>query len=79
MSKHSRESFCQRGDDITRTQVFVEYVIDGVEDWHAHVELSVDLLHALRTLVTFRDHLHLSLGTLDGVTLTDHHTKGAVA
>ena len=79
MSKYSRESFCQRRDDVPGQLVFVEYVVDGVEDGHAHVELSIDLLHALRTIVSFRHHLHLSLGTLDGVTLTDHHTKGAVA
>ena len=56
----------------------VEDVVDGIEDRHVDVAMTVDLLHTLGAKITLGYHLHLYLGALNAVALTNHGAKGAV-
>ena len=57
----------------------IEDVIHCIKDGHIHMAMTVDLLHTLRTKVALGNHLHLYLGRLYTIALTNHRTESAVA
>ena len=57
----------------------VQDVVDGIQYGHVHVQVLVDVLHALGAEVALGYHLHFQLRTFHGVSLAYHGTEDTVA
>ena len=56
----------------------IEHVVDGIEDRHVDMQVTVDLLHTLSAEIALSDHLHLYLCALHAVAFSYHGTEGSV-
>ena len=69
----------QQLDFNHRADAFIQDVVDGIHNRHVYMQVLVQFLDTLGTVVTFGNHFHFYLCALHRIAFTNHGTEHAVA
>ena len=78
MRAPSPEAVCKQFYLDLWRDALIEHVVDGIEDWHVDMQMTVDFLHTLCAEIALSNHLHLYLCALHAVAFSYHRSEGAV-